>query len=246
VRYLILSDIHGNLQALEAVLEEAGGRYDRSVCLGDLVGYGADPNPVVEWVRANCLCIVRGNHDRACTGQEDLSWFNPVARAAALWTEGALTAENASYVRSLPQGPLTVDGFQLAHGSPLDEDEYVVEPEEALRVLAAMESRVVFFGHTHIQCGFVWGGRSLTVIPGAGGRRGRRSMALESRSEYLLNPGSVGQPRDEDPRAAFAIYDADGGTVLFGRVAYDVWEARQRILAAGLPEILGERLVLGR
>jgi hypothetical protein len=119
VRYLIVSDLHANWQALEAVVGEAAGRYDQALCCGDLVGYGAEPNLVVDWVRANCAVVVRGNHDKVSTGQEDLEWFNPVARAAALWTQQNLTAANAEYIRGLAKGPVLLDGFQVLHGSPL-------------------------------------------------------------------------------------------------------------------------------
>ena len=131
MRYLILSDLHANWEALDAVVREAAGRYDQAICCGDLVGYGADPNPIVDWVRANCLVTVRGNHDRACTGLDDLEWFNPVAQKAALWTQEALTPANAQWTRELPKGPLEVEGFQVVHGAPFDEDEYVIATSEA-------------------------------------------------------------------------------------------------------------------
>ena len=234
------------MQALEAVLEAARGQYDRTLCCGDLIGYGADPNAVAEWFRANCADIIRGNHDRACTGQEDLAWFNPVARAAALWTQLALTPENADYVRSLPMGPLTVDDFQIAHGTPGDEDAYVIDPDEALPVIAALETQLVFFGHTHMQGGFEWRRGNLKTLTRAGGKSGKLALRLEPDGYYLVNPGSVGQPRDDDPRAAFAIYDSESRTVTLRRVEYDVGEAQRRIRDAGLPWILAERLMTGK
>jgi len=118
VRYLILSDLHANLEALEAVLNASAGLYDQTICCGDLVGYGADPNAVADWVREHCPLVVRGNHDRASTGQEDLEWFNPVARAAAVWTLETLSPENSAYIRDLPRGPLVMEGFEVVHGSP--------------------------------------------------------------------------------------------------------------------------------
>src|SRR5262249_13815019 len=139
-------DLHANWEALQAVLEKARGQYDRALCCGDLVGYGADPNLVVEWVRANCPVVVRGNHDRACIGQEDLEWFNPVARAAAIWTLGRLTPENVEYIASLTKGPVTEDGFQVVHGSPIDEDEYMLAADEAFEAFGYLETRVAFFG----------------------------------------------------------------------------------------------------
>ena len=144
MRYLVLSDLHSNWQALEAVIAAAAGHYDRALCCGDLIGYGADPNAVVTWVRANCAAVIRGNHDRAWTTEEDLGWFNPVARHAALWTGQALAPENAAYVTALARGPLLVDGFQLAHGSPYDEDEYMMSAEEATVAFEYMETRLAF------------------------------------------------------------------------------------------------------
>lgn len=245
MRYLILSDLHGNWEALEAVAHEAEGSYDRALCCGDLVGYGADPNAVVEWVRANCALTIRGNHDRACAGPEVLEWFNPVARAAVAWTQQALTEENRAYVRNLPKGPLAVEGFELAHGSTSDEDEYVFTAGEALNAFAYLESRLVFFGHTHVQGGYVWNrARVETIAPLSLMRR--KEMRIEADCAYLINPGSVGQPRDGDPRAAFAIYDSDTGVLAYRRVVYDVEAAQRKIRDAGLPAILADRLAVGR
>ncbi len=246
MRYLILSDVHGNLEALEAVVEAAKGQYDRTLCCGDLVGYGADPNAVVEWFRANCSDIIRGNHDRACTGQEDLSWFNPVARAAALWTQAELTPENTAYIRSLPMGPLTIEDFQIAHGTPADEDAYIIDPEEALPVIASLDTKLLFFGHTHIQGAYVWRKGKLKLLVGPGGKAGRHELQIDPDWVHLVNPGSVGQPRDDDPRAAFAIYDSGARTVIYHRVRYDVAEAQRKIRDAGLPSLLADRLSSGK
>jgi predicted phosphodiesterase len=241
VRYLILSDLHANLEALKAVLESASGAWDRAICCGDLVGYGADPNAVVEWVRANCPIVVRGNHDRASTGMEDLEWFNPVARQAAIWTLQSLSSENAEYVRELPRGPLAVDDFQIVHGSPFDEDEYVVAASEASNAFGYMESRLVFFGHTHVQGGFIWNQSRVETIP-----RDYEVLEIDPACAYLLNPGSVGQPRDGDPRAAYVIYDDATRQVKYCRTLYDIAGAQKKIHAVGLPPILAERLSVGR
>jgi predicted phosphodiesterase len=246
VRYLIVSDLHGNWQALEAVAREAAGGYDQALCCGDLVGYGAEPNPVVDWARANCAVVVRGNHDRASTGQEDLEWFNPVARAAALWTLENLTPANAEYVHGLPKGPILLDGFELLHGSPLDEDEYVMAAEEAGLAFGYLESRLAFFGHTHVQGGFIWNRSRVETIPGSPARSGRQDMEVDPECAYLINPGSVGQPRDGDPRAAYVLYDSNARMVTYCRVAYDVETAQERIREAGLPPILADRLSVGR
>jgi len=246
VRYLILSDLHANWEALDAVVRHAKGEYDSSLCCGDLVGYGADPNPVVEWVRDHCAVIVRGNHDRACTGQEDLEWFNPVARAAAVWTLANLSAENVSYVRDLPQGPTFLDGVQVLHGSPYDEDDYVVGAEQAAQAFTYLESRLAFFGHTHLQGGFIWNQGRVETIPPIPLQSDRQSLAVDSTGGYLLNPGSVGQPRDGDPRAAYALYDSERCIVDYCRVDYDVETAQRKIRDAGLPIFLAERLSMGR
>ena len=246
VRYLIVSDLHANQEALDAVVGEARGRWDAAICCGDLVGYGADPNSVVDWVRANCALVVRGNHDRACTGLEDLEWFNPVAKAAALWTGQALTPPNRAWVRELPRGPLMLEQFEVAHGSPHDEDEYVMAGGEAAAAFAYLECRLAFFGHTHVQGGFIWNRARVEAIPRTPARAGSRTIEIDPGCAYLVNPGSTGQPRDGDPRAAFALYDSGAHTVTYHRVSYDMAGARRKIREAGLPQILADRLAVGR
>lgn len=246
MRYLILTDIHANWEALEAVIQDTAGEYDQILCCGDLVGYGADPNLVVEWVHANCAAVVRGNHDKACTGQEDLEWFNPIARVAAVWTIQALTPENAAYTRGLSPGPVEVDGFHLVHGSPSDEDEYLLAPDEAETAFAYMEKRLDFFGHTHVQGGFIWNQARVEILPRVGPRARTLPLELDPDCGYLINPGSVGQPRDGDPRAAYVIYDPEAGLVIYRRTEYDILSAQRKIREAGLPPILADRLSLGR
>lgn len=247
--YLIVSDIHGNYEALEAVLADAHGRYDQILCLGDLVGYGADPNHVTEWTKSNAVSVIRGNHDRACTGSDLLEQFNPSARASAFWTRGALSPENASYLEHLGRGPLHVTpegasgespgGFDLVHGSPLDEDEYLVGVEDVQFLREYLEAKLTFFGHTHVQGGFLLAPRRAKRIDPDG------VMQLDPDYHYLINPGSVGQPRDGDPRAAYALYSPEDRTVEFGRVRYDIGKAAAKILQAGLPETLAMRLFQG-
>jgi len=246
VRYLILSDLHANLQALDAVVAETTGRYDQALCCGDLIGYGADPNPIVEWVRANCKQVVRGNHDKACTGLDDLAWFNPVARNAALWTQRTLTPENAEYARALPKGPLIVESFELVHGSPYDEDEYVLAADEATQAFGYLERRLTFFGHTHVQGGFIWNQSRVETIARTSLRSDSQAMEIDPLCAYLVNPGSIGQPRDGDPRAAYVLYDSDACMLTYYRVAYDVAGAQKAIRNAGLPDILADRLLVGR
>jgi len=246
VRYLIVSDLHANLEALEAVLGRAKGEYDQVLCCGDLVGYGADPNAICEWARKNCAVVVRGNHDRASTGQEDLEWFNPVARSAAVWTQRELSPENAAYIEGLPRGPVMVETFQLYHGSPYDEDEYVVGAAEAEVAFGYLEARIAFFGHTHVQGGFIWNQSRVETILRTPAQKDSLAMAIDAECAYMINPGSTGQPRDGDPRAGYAIHDTAAGLVTYYRVSYDVEGAQGKIRAAGLPAILADRLSAGR
>jgi predicted phosphodiesterase len=245
VRYLILSDIHSNWEALEAVLEASQGLYDRIVCLGDLVGYGADPNRVVDWVRENVPVVIRGNHDKACSGLESLEWFNEIAREAALWTLNQLQPENLQYLVHLAKGPVESDGMVLVHGSILDEDEYVVSPREASQVFPYLEGPLTLFGHTHIQGGFIQFQDKLQVVRPMP-NKGPQYLELTPEEKYLLNPGSVGQPRDGDWRCGFALYDIEQRLIVFYRIEYDIGMAQEKIRSAGLPEHLANRLAAGR
>lgn len=247
MRYLIISDIHANRTALETVLAAAKGKWDKAVCLGDLIGYGPDPNEVVELIRSLEAETIRGNHDKAIAGIEDIDDFNPIARAAVLWTRERLRPENREYLQNLPKGPIAIDGFTVVHGSVYDEDEYVYSPELALDPLKSSPTPVTFFGHTHLQGGFTLRGedvQALHVSPGLG--RESVQVKIESGTIYLLNPGSVGQPRDGDARSGFAIADLKQHTVEFWRVPYDIARVQQRMTQAGLPEPLVLRLAFGR
>ena len=245
MRYLILSDIHANWEALQAVLGSAG-EYDQIICLGDLVGYGADPNAVTEWVRAKVAVVVRGNHDRASAGLDDLEWFNPVARKAAEWTHAQLTPENLAYIAALPKGPITVDHFLVMHGSPLDEDEYLVTVSTAGQVFPYLEMPLAFFGHTHLQGGFESGRNRVRPIKRPAVNQNEMLLDLEPDSAYLVNPGAVGQPRDRDPRAGYVLYDPDDRFLMYRRTPYDIDTAQRKICRAGLPDLLAARLALGR
>lgn len=247
MRYLVLSDIHANSTALEATLSAVTGRWERVVCLGDVVGYGPDPNEVIDRVRTLNAMTIRGNHDKAACGLVDAEDFNPVARTAATWTREHLRADNLTYLQQLPQGPLEADGLALIHGALHDEDEYVFAPAQALDGLLESPSPVTFFGHTHFQGGFSFRDNQLQVIqlrpePGTS----FAALRVEPATRYLLNPGSVGQPRDGDPRAAFAIADLNHAVVEFWRVPYDIEAVQQRMKRAGLPEPLILRLAFGR
>ncbi len=251
MRALILSDIHANLHALRAVLDRApahAGVWN----LGDIVGYGANPGEVVEQARALGTTFVRGNHDRACSGLDGLDGFNPIAARAARWTQCVLSAEHLSWLRHLPAGPLAPvpeQPVRCTHGSLLDEDEYILTPRDAAHSLAAPGSAVNFFGHTHLQGGFATDGEQWYRLTPDWETRDRFEvwpLRLSSGARYLLNPGSVGQPRDGDWRAAFAIYDAAERTVEFYRAPYDLAGAQGAILRAGLPDRLASRLKDGR
>lgn len=245
MRYLILSDIHSNWEGLQAVLHHAEGRYDQILCGGDLVGYCADPNAVIEWTRRNVAVVVRGNHDKACAGLEDLEWFNPVARTAALWTQSALTEENLDYLRHLPKGPLRVGDFQLLHGSPIDEDEYLLTSADIRQVYAYLERPLSFFGHTHVQGGFFWHRNGVRRIGKTPPDAEEQTVELDGESLCLANPGSVGQPRDGDSRAAYLLYSPEERVLIYRRVPYDIRKAQEKIVQAGLPEILAARLAVG-
>lgn len=245
MRYLILSDIHGNWEALQSVLAHARSNYDRILCCGDLVGYGADPDAVTEWVRDNVASIVRGNHDKVAAGLEDLEWFNPVAKQSALWTQAAMKPENIAYLRDLAKGPEQVNGFQILHGSPLDEDEYVVTERDVEQLAPYLDSEVSFFGHTHLQGGFLCHRNGVMTFPRVDDDAQDQTIELETGATYLINPGSVGQPRDGDPRAAWAVYQTETRIVTLYRVEYDVATAQKKILKAGLPELLAARLEAG-
>ena len=247
MRYLILSDIHANLTALDAAIEAAKGQWQKAACLGDLVGYGPEPNEVIDRVRSLGAVVIRGNHDKAASGLVDAEDFNPLARAVTLWTRDQLLPANLEFLAGLPKGPVTLDGLSIIHGALQDEDEYVFGPTQALEGLLDSPSPVTFFGHTHIQGGFTLRDDQVSVqnLRPAGDNL-FAGLPIENGTSYLLNPGSVGQPRDGDPRAAFAIADLDNQSVEFWRVPYDIEQVQNRMARAGLPEPLILRLSFGR
>jgi diadenosine tetraphosphatase ApaH/serine/threonine PP2A family protein phosphatase len=255
VRALVLSDIHANLEALEACLA-AAPQHDVVANLGDIVGYGANPNEVAERSRKLSRVLVRGNHDRACTGLGGIEQFNPVAALAAMWTQQALTPENLQWLRTLPAGPeaLPVNGTEqraiCVHGSPLDEDEYLISLQDAMDVLMRSNIHLTFFGHTHLQGGFALGAAHGAAVlkPPFRSRDEAESytLTLEPETRYLINPGSVGQPRDGDWRAAFALFDSSQATLTYHRVPYDIRSAQEKIRAANLPPRLASRLQDGK
>jgi len=247
MRYLVLTDIHANLEALEACIADAAGHgYDRTLVLGDLVGYGADPNAVIDRVQAlEPLAIVRGNHDKVSCGLEHAEGFNAVARSAALWTFDALTPDRRAWLAALPAGPHNVDDLvEICHGAPFDEDAYVFDELDALRALKLSERPLCLFGHTHYPVTFELSAETFDSIgpsPSA-----ETTLRLREGAKYLVNPGSVGQPRDGDPRGAYAVVDVGARSVELFRVPYRIEAAQAKIMKAGLPEVLAQRLAVGR
>jgi len=251
MRYLVISDVHGNLEALRAVFAHAARkRRDAVLFLGDAVGYGASPNQVCERLRAlgNGMIAVRGNHDRVVLDvRQGAVFFNSHARQAAAWSAEVLTPANRRFLEGVPVGPRIVEpGLAICHGSPTDEDDYLFTEAEARTAFAAISESVTFFGHSHIPCLFeiVEQAEPQRVV-GVVLRGSRVAIDLDPTRRYLVNPGSVGQPRDRDPRAAYGIYDSTLRRFTLYRVTYDVNSAQRRILGAGLPAVLAERLFHG-
>ena len=253
MRYLVLSDIHANLEALDATLA-AAGPHDHVLVLGDLVGYGADPNPVINRIRALAATIIRGNHDKVAAGLEDARAFNSLAKHAIVWTAEALTAENISWLAALPSGPVLVDPLvEICHGAPFDEDCYIFDDLDAARAISAARAPLCLFGHTHVPAAYglgapetkaVRGGHRLTVFGPPHGSQFQ--LVLEAERRYLVNCGAVGQPRDGNSQAAFGVLDTEARLLAIRRVSYDIEAAQAKILAAGLPEVLAQRLAAGR
>jgi diadenosine tetraphosphatase ApaH/serine/threonine PP2A family protein phosphatase len=247
VRYAVLSDVHGNLEALSAVLADAraagaGGL----LCLGDTVGYGADPVACMEILGERAVRMVAGNHEHGAVGLIDLAWFNPVARAAAIWTRERLGADHAAYLSALPL-TAALGEATCVHASPSHPEEwdYLVSAEDGWAAFPDFPTRLCFVGHSHRPG--VWSlGSSGPDHEDLGGPEtdGRRIDFLDGR-RYIVNVGSVGQPRDRDPRAAYVVWDEEERSVTLRRVVYDHRAAAAKILAASLPRALADRLAHG-
>ena len=243
--YAVISDIHGNLEALEAVLEDVPDGVEEIYCLGDVIGYGASPNECCESVRSYEMPVISGNHDLAVTDlSTDLAWFNPVAAAAIQWTRDQLTPDNAEFLRTRPR-MLQSEETLFVHGSVRDPDEYILNGAVARENLAVLTAdypnvQVCFFGHTHVK----------TVVPSPDGPSSGSHdiLDLSSGGPYLVNPGSVGQPRDGDTFASYVLTEntQDETRIAYRFVEYDVEKAQGKIRAAGLPGMLADRLALGR
>lgn len=250
MKYAIISDPHSNLEALRAVLAKIKTLgVDKSVCLGDIVGYNADPNECVELLRSSAISTVMGNHDSCAAGLKEPVGFNPAAKKAVLWTRSILTEENAEYLKSLPRSIRVAGDIMAVHGWVNDTDRYIFGPKDAamnfsiLKRAAAeraeMARGVCFFGHTHVPAAYMSEDERARELD-------REMMTIDTDGGlYLVNPGSVGQPRDRDPRASFLIYDTKDHSVSYHRVQYDIDKTMRKIINAGLPEMLAERLKRG-
>lgn len=240
----VISDIHSNLEALETVLKKIKEiSVDSVYCLGDIVGYNANPNECVEIIRKENIPCVMGNHDRVACGIEEPFFFNPLAKEAALWTRGVLSDENRTFLRTLPQ-TLNIDvGKLCVHGSPRDEDEYILNNATADNCLLYLEEhypevRICLFGHTHRKSVYTDEYISLD--------KDRPEISLKDDQLYLINPGSVGQPRDRDRRASFIIMDESKKVVSYYLEKYDIKQTAEKIRKEDLPVYLAERLYEGR
>lgn len=243
MRIVVVSDIHSNLVALEAVLLAAGS-FDKLWCLGDTIGYGPRPNECVELIRQHATVAICGNHDLACLAKIDLRDFNPDARKANIWNGEQLSAEHREWLETLPAAADIDSRFTLAHGSPREPIwEYLLMPEQALANFSYISQQVCFIGHSHVQLGFSWRAGFDHVerfLPESG-----RILQLAADTRYFINPGSVGQPRDQDPRAAYAVLDTVAGTIRYNRVEYDIAKTQRQMTEHNLPLALIRRLQYG-
>jgi diadenosine tetraphosphatase ApaH/serine/threonine PP2A family protein phosphatase len=241
VKYAIISDIHGNLEALEAARKEIERMSpDKILCLGDLVGYGASPNECVEATREICDLIVAGNHDFGAIGRTDIAYFNMYAREAILWTAKALKQDAFDYLGERPLTEVVDDHIRIVHATPREPERwnYIFTHEQALEEFQAFEERVCFVGHSHQPIIYELMDEETLIVNAdhVQVRNGRR---------YLVNVGSVGQPRDGDPRACICIYDEENADISIRRVEYDIDGAKKKINDAGLPPVLANRLSWG-
>jgi diadenosine tetraphosphatase ApaH/serine/threonine PP2A family protein phosphatase len=241
VRYAVLSDVHGNIEALEAAFARIADD-DDVLCLGDMVGYGPNPNECVDWLRARVSAAVLGNHDVAAIDDFGLAYFNPAAREAMRWTQRVLTPENKAWLDSLGY-EFRMPDFLLVHGAPVNYFEYILDKPAAARAFAATDAPIIFIGHTHIA-------EVYTLRPGGEIEHAHLQQGgevqLDEGSRYLINVGSVGQPRDLNPRASFGIYDSEARTVTITRFDYPIARVQEKIASAKLPDALARRLVVGR
>ncbi len=248
MRYAIISDIHANLEALQVVLDDLDQQdVQQVVCLGDIVGYYANPNECTELCRSRGFLCLRGNHDDAVVGICGIEDFNPVAQKALLWTESNLTSENKEWLRQLPEQALLDSLFLAVHGSPLHPYDYIFSlagAAQSFDILASLYPRVqiCFFGHTHQRALYSFDYKTIQEFQDEGSEP---EFSLQAQRLYLINPGSIGQARDGKPGASYLVFDATANTVVYRHVPYDFNQTQQKISEAGLPPMLAERLGLG-
>lgn len=243
MRILIVSDIHSNYVALETVLSVAGS-YDLLWNLGDTIGYGPCPNECVAAMQAHASVTIAGNHDLACLGKVDLSDFNPDARTANIWNGEQLTPEHRALLEALPPLQEVSDRILLAHGSPREPVwEYLLTRIQAEDNFAIFNQQVCFIGHSHVPLIFRRYPDGRSSEPALADHD--YTLELQPDMRYFINPGSVGQPRNQDPRAAYAVLDSDRGTVRFHRVEYDIAQTQRQMRDARLPNALIRRLEYG-
>ena len=244
--YAIISDIHSNLEALEVALKRIDEiKVDEILCLGDIVGYNANPNECVEIIRERGIKAIIGNHDRASSGISEPDNFNKYAKDAVFWTRGELTKVNSDYLKSLKENFNFEKRFLLVHGSPRDPDEYIYTARLAGENLKYLENNfedisICFFGHTHVKALYY-----LQERHGIASET-KEGITLSSNDKFLVNPGSVGQPRDGDIRGSFIIFDSEKRLIKFEPVSYNIEKTASKVIKAGLPKYLAERLFLGR
>lgn len=243
MRYLILTDIHANRHALDAVLTDARRLgFDAVLCLGDIVGYGGEPAAALDLTFGlSPAGLIRGNHDKVCAGLEPATAFNEVARRAAEWTHATLSPEHLRQLVELPRGPASIShDLEICHGTPWNEDQYVFDRFDAARAMRSASRRICLFGHTHLPAIYATPSHPAVRIDGRDD-----AYQLPAEGTVLINVGAVGQPRDGDPRAAYGLLDVDTWTLQLRRVPYDVAGAQASIMGAGLPPWLATRLATG-
>ena len=248
MRYFVLSDIHSNVEALEACVQRANqAGYDTVLCCGDIVGYGPNPVEAIDGIRRLNALTIRGNHDRVAAGLDEATQFNPHARLAAYWTRSVLPDEHRRYLENLPVGPLEVNPHaQLVHGAITHEDDYIFTEADADENLLLADKRITFFGHSHFPVVFSAGPEGQSELARSYEFDEFIAVKCDADRRLFVNPGSVGQPRDGDPRASFVIWDETRGRMEFYRVEYDLKLTQQKMRNATLPDYLIQRLAHGR
>ena len=240
MRYALIADIHANLDALEAVMDDIRAEQpDHVFCLGDIVGYGAEPVECIKFIRDNSILCIAGNHDFAVTGAVSTEYFNPIATASIEWTRHALSNEDIRFLSQLPL-EFKDESFIVTHGAPVVPGafEYIITIEDAVRGFAGIDRPISFQAHSHVPLTFILDNGYASLMPD-------RSFSIQEGCPAMINVGSVGQPRDMEPAACYALFDASARSVVIKRIPYDVDSAAKKIRKAGLPESNACRLFMG-